>query len=202
MPGCPPTTTAPAFVDEILDRVRTGDPIVSPERRAAVRDMLRHGAYKPAGRSKPASEYLMAAALGGTFPLVNGPVDVNNAISLRWGYPASIFDAAASGWELALRRGRPGERYAFNASGQVIELQDLLCVCRRQDGAWVPCGNPVKDSMATKTGPSTIDVVAVVFAPAADRPVDLREAAERFSALLSTHCGAVGTGFEILPRPS
>ena len=94
---------------------------------------------------------------------MNGPVDVNNAVSLQWGYPASIFDAALSGWDLLLRRGMPGERYIFNPSGQAIELEDLLCVCRKVDGAWVPCGNPVKDSMATKTSPATTQVVAVTL---------------------------------------
>ncbi len=160
--------------------------------------MLRHGSYKPAGRSKPASEYLMAAALAGEFPLVNGPVDVNNAVSLAWGYPASIFDTDLSGAELLLRRGLPGEHYVFNTSGQSIELEDLLCVCRKVDGAWVPCGNPVKDSMATKTSPSTTQVTAAVFAPAEEPGRDLREAAQRFAALLSGHCRASQAGFEIL----
>ncbi len=32
------------------------------ETRRAVRDLLRHGGYKPTGRGKPASEYLVRAA--------------------------------------------------------------------------------------------------------------------------------------------
>ncbi len=32
--------------------------------RSAVRDLLRHGGYKPTGRGKPASEYLIRAAEG------------------------------------------------------------------------------------------------------------------------------------------
>jgi len=199
MPGCPATTEVPEFLSELLDRARTGDQIVSAERKAAVRAMLRHGSLKPAGRSKPASEYLLAAAVAGEFPLVNSPVDVNNAVSLQWGYPASIFDADLGGWELLLRRGRAEEHYVFNPSGQTIELQDLLCVCRQVDGAWTPCGNPVKDSMATKTRATTSQVVGVVFAPASEPAMDLRAAAERFAALLSTHCGAAETGFSIVP---
>jgi DNA/RNA-binding domain of Phe-tRNA-synthetase-like protein len=158
--------------------------------------MLRHGSYKPAGRSKPASEYLLAAAASEGFPLVNGPVDVNNAVSLQWGYPASIFDASLSGWDLLLRRGMSGEHYVFNPAGQTIELEDLLCVCRKIDGAWVPCGNPVKDSMATKTSAATMQVVAVIFAPVEEPPGDLRDAARRFASLLASHCGATQTGFE------
>ena len=198
MPGCPATDKAPAFLQELLDRVQAGDQLVSAERKAAVRNMLRHGSYKPAGRSKPASEYLLAAAAD-RFPLVNGPVDVNNAVSLQWGYPASVFDAARSGWDLLLRRGRPGERYVFNPSGQTIELEDLLCVCRNVDGAWVPCGNPVKDSMATKISAATTDVVAVLCAPVEDPPGDLRDAADRFASLLASSCGATQTGFRLFP---
>jgi DNA/RNA-binding domain of Phe-tRNA-synthetase-like protein len=198
LPGCPPTRAIPEFLQELLDRVRAGEELAPAARKAAVRDMLRHGAYKPAGRSKPASEYLLGAALALEFPLVNGPVDVNNAVSLRWGYPASIFDAARSGWELLLRRGLPGERYAFNASGQTIELNDLLCVCGKAGGTWVPCGNPVKDSMATKISPATADVVAVIFSPSEEPPGALREAAERFAGLLSSSCKAAGTGFELV----
>lgn len=201
IPGCPATNKAPAFLQNLIDRVQAGDQLVSAERKAAVRNMLRHGSYKPAGRSKPASEYLLAATATDRFPLVNGPVDVNNAMSLQWGYPASIFDAALSGWDLLLRRGMPGERYVFNSSGQAIELEDLLCVCRKVDGAWVPCGNPVKDSMATKTSPATTQVVAVIFAPVEEQPGDLRDAAERFASLLASHCGATQTGFELSSGP-
>jgi DNA/RNA-binding domain of Phe-tRNA-synthetase-like protein len=199
--GCLPTEKAPAFLQDLLDRVRAGDQLVSAERKAAVRNMLRHGSYKPAGRSKPASEYLLAAAATDGFPLVNGPVDVNNAVSLQWGYPASVFDATLSGWDLLLRRGMPGERYVFNSSGQAIELEDLLCVCRKVDGAWVPCGNPVKDSMATKTSAATTQVVAVIFAPVEEPPADLRDAAERFASLLASHCGATQTGFKLSSGP-
>jgi DNA/RNA-binding domain of Phe-tRNA-synthetase-like protein len=199
LPGCPPTKTIPDFLQALLDRVLAGEEIAPAARKAAVRNMLRHGAYKPAGRSKPASEYLLGAALASELPLVNGPVDVNNAVSLQWGYPASIFDAARSGWELLLRRGGPGESYAFNASGQTIELNDLLCVCRREEGGvWVPCGNPVKDSMTTKTGPATAEVAAVIFSPAEEPSDDLRNAAERFAALLSRHCQAAEAGFELV----
>jgi DNA/RNA-binding domain of Phe-tRNA-synthetase-like protein len=200
IPGCPPTEKAPGFLQDLMDRVRAGHHVVAADRRAAVRNMLRHGSFKPAGRSKPASEYLLAAAAL-EFPLVNGPVDVNNAVSLQWGYPASVFDATRSGWDLLLRRGMTGERYVFNASGQTIELEDLLCICRKVDGAWAPCGNPVKDSMATKTSPATTQVVAVVFAPVDEPPGELQEAAGRFASLLASHCGAKETGFELAAEP-
>ena len=39
----------------------------SEEVRGAVRDLLRHGVFKPTGRSKPASEYLIKAVEKGWF---------------------------------------------------------------------------------------------------------------------------------------
>jgi DNA/RNA-binding domain of Phe-tRNA-synthetase-like protein len=207
LPGCPRSEVAPAYLTELLDRVRAkGEPFLSPERKAAVRGMLRYGKYKPAGRSKPSSEYLLAAALEGEaplggFPLVNGPVDANNAVSLEWGYPASIFDLAATGPELFLRRGLAGESYVFNPSGQIIDLEDLLVACRRGGAAersgWEPCGNPVKDAMATKVFEGARDIVAVVYAPASEPAEDLAACASRFAQLLREECGAASSGHRI-----
>lgn len=196
LPGCPKTESAPGYLSDLLSRVRAaGEEFLPAQRKAAVRNMLRFGSYKPAGRSKPSSEYLLAAALDGSFPLVNGPVDGNNAVSLEWGYPASIFDTDLCGTSLFLRRGLPGEFYVFNPSGQSIDLKDLLCVCRADGGAWVPCGNPVRDSMATKTGGSTRNVAAVIYAPAVESRTGLDEAAARLATLLRTDCGAAETGW-------
>lgn len=198
MPGCPQTTRVPAYLARLLERVRNvGKNFLHSERRDAVRNMLRFGSYKPSGRGKPSSEYLFASALAGNFPLVNGPVDVNNAISLEWGYPASIFDLDLCGNRLMLRRGAAGETYVFNPSGQIIDLKDLLCVCRALGTAWLPCGNPVKDAMATKTSEFTRNVAAVVYAPSSESRADLDAAAGRFAALLSTECGAAETGWTI-----
>jgi DNA/RNA-binding domain of Phe-tRNA-synthetase-like protein len=198
LPGCPKTVAVPAYVSEMLDRVRAaGDGFLSPERKVAVRGMLRFGKYKPAGRSKPSSEYLLGAALQGDFPLVNGPVDVNNSVSLAWGYPASLFDLELSGPDLLLRRGTAGESYVFNSSGQSIDLEDLLCVCRSEGGVWVPCGNPVKDAMATKIRESTRNLAAVVYAPATEPLADVEAAAARFAMLLGSECGASESGWSV-----
>ena len=198
MPGCAGTVAEPVYLAELLARVRTaGEGFLPPERKASVRQMLRFGKYKPSGRSKPSSEYLLAAALEGNFPLVNGPVDVNNAVSLESGYPASIFDLDLCGKELMIRRGVHGEAYVFNPSGQVIDLEDLLCVCRKEGETWLPCGNPVKDAMATKTRDTTRHVAAVIYAPAADAVADLNIAAGRFASFLRTNCGAAESGWAV-----
>ncbi|MBN2497895.1 MAG: hypothetical protein JXR96_25095 [Deltaproteobacteria bacterium] len=189
----------PGFLASEVERAAAqGEALWAEGMRARVRDMLRHGRYKPAGRGRPASEFLLRAAEQGQFPAVNPPVDVNNAVSLASGLPGSIFDAALSGTELLLRRGRPGERYVFNPSGQVIELQDLLLVCGRREGDWLPCGNPVKDSAATKIHPGTRDVVAVLYAPASETEEELSRWARRFADLLASHCHARESGFELV----
>ncbi len=193
-----PSALPPPFLGDLLDRVgRSGEAFVPQAVRDEVRAMLRFGRYRPSGRGKPASEFLLRAALEGKFPLVNGPVDVNNAVSLESGLPGSIFDADLSGRRLQLRRGEPGESYVFNASGQAIDLEDLLVVCRHVGDAWQPCGNPVKDSMATKIHASTTNVVAVLYAPRSEPASTVSRWCERFAELLSLHCGAERTGFRI-----
>jgi len=136
-----PTITPPAFLEEILVQVEAGGEGFMPaELRTRVRKMLRYGRYHPSGRGKPASEFLLRAALNGSFPLVNGPVDINNALSLASSFPGSIFDADLSGTHLLLRRGKPGESYVFNPKGQTIDLEDLLLICQRTEEGWDPAG--------------------------------------------------------------
>ncbi len=200
LPSCPPTERPAPELAALLERVRERGEAWLPEaRKKAVRDMLRHGSYKPAGRAKPSSEYLLAAALDGGFPLVNGPVDACNAASLEFGYPASVFDLAKIGEELLLSRGRAGESYVFNPSGQSIDLGDLLLVRRRLgDGSLEACGNPVKDAMATKVFEDCRDVAAVVYAPASEPREAVEACAERFAAFLRTFAGARMAGGLVL----
>lgn len=64
----------------------------SEEVRSATRDLLRHGGYKPTGRGKPASEYLVRAATEGVLGSINPAVDACNAVSLNSGLPISLVD--------------------------------------------------------------------------------------------------------------
>jgi hypothetical protein len=52
-----------------------------------------------------------------------------------------------------------GASYAFNASGQVIDLGGLLCLFDA-DG---PCANAVKDAQRTKTGPDTRRTLTLIW---------------------------------------
>src|SRR5688500_15733629 len=60
--------------------------------KTAVRDLLRYGGFKPAGRSKPASEYLVGAHAEGRWPAINALVDTCNIVSFHSGLPISIVD--------------------------------------------------------------------------------------------------------------
>lgn len=171
--------------------------------RLASRDMLRNGRYKPTGRGKPASEYLIRAARDPeSFPRVNWPVDVCNFISLKYVLPVSIWDVgAAASRQYLFRLGQEDEEYVFNTAGQVIALQDLAIGCSLQPDAsadGIPIVNPVKDSMKTKTSARTTHVVAAVYAPAIGPEVDLDEVCVEFAEWLGRASTSGETSYCIL----
>ncbi len=175
----------PSIEEGLIAFLENPGAAVSAARKAAVRDMLRFGSYKPAGRAKPSSEYLYAAALEGDFPRVSYPVDAANLESLRSGYPISIVDAGKAGREYLIRRGSAGESYVFNSGGQSIDLEDLLLVCRKEGGLFIPTANPVRDSMATKIFSQPVSAVAFIYAPAGPEGGELEDVCRRLGALLA-----------------
>lgn len=130
--------------------------------RAAVRDLLRVGGFKPTGRSKPASEYLVKAADGGFLSSINAVVDICNAVSLHAGLPISVVDEELASPPFRIGLAEPGSSYVFNAAGQEIDVGGLLCL----HDASGPCANAVKDSQRTKTHPGTTRVLVVVWGTA------------------------------------
>jgi len=127
--------------------------------RSAVRDLLRHGGFKPTGRSKPASEYLLRAAADGSLGSINAAVDACNVASLHSGLPASVVDLDRARPPFRVGLAPAGASYVFNASGQVIDIGGLLCLFDA-DG---PCANAVKDSQRTKTGDATLRTLSIVW---------------------------------------
>lgn len=167
---------------------RSADDFPPAAVKDAVRGMLRRGGFKPAGRQKPASEYLAQAAREGRFPSINAPVDCNNLLSLETGLPISLLDADELGAGAVIRICAAGESYIFNASGQEMDLCGLLCVCAA-DGT--PLGNPVKDSMHGKLKDGTRRLAGFIFAPLGlYSPASLAKVGQRFASLLREHCGA------------
>lgn len=153
---------SPAWLVELL-RLDAPAPLRPEEAvRTAGRDLLRHGGYKPTGRGKPASEYLLRAVGEGALGSINLAVDACNAVSLHSGLPISVVDLERVRPPLRIAIAPAGARYVFNASGQEIDLSGLLCLV---DAAG-PCANAVRDSQRTKTGPATQRTLSVVWAPA------------------------------------
>jgi DNA/RNA-binding domain of Phe-tRNA-synthetase-like protein len=155
------------------------------ELRERIRKMLRHGGYKPSGRGKPASEYLVRAAGEGTLGAINGAVDACNAASLHAGFPISVVDLDRLEGAPRVRLGRAGESYVFNHSGQTIDVEGLVVLA---DDAG-PTANAVKDAQRTKTGPTTIRTLSIVWGTSADN-AKLEAATAWYRTLVAEHLGA------------
>ena len=134
------------------------------ESKKKVRSLLRHGSYKPSGRGKPASEYLLESAREGSFPSINNAVDALNFVSLGSQLPISLIDTRKTDTvSFRLRRGREGESFVFNRSGQVLQLRDLLLVSVLPSDE--PRATPVKDCQRTNVDEGTSQALAVIYSP-------------------------------------
>ena len=71
----------------------------------------------------------------------------------------SVVDLAKVTQPLEARIVKGDARYVFNASGQEIRLQGLLCLHDQQG----PCANAVKDSQRTKTHDGTLRTLSIVW---------------------------------------
>lgn len=161
--------------------------------RQSVRDMLRHGGYKPTGRGKPASEYLVRAAEEGVLESINAAVDACNAVSLHSGLPISVVDLARAGPPFRIGLAGPGQRYVFNRGGQEIDVAGLLCLF---DGAG-PCANAVRDAQRTKTTDDTTSTLSVVWG-VAGHEARLEAATQWYRRLLHEAAGAATDEAEVV----
>jgi len=158
----------PGLLDEISQLVNdyTARGVEMPEDYVkGVRDTLRQGGFKPSGRNRPASEYLVRdLAATGEFHYVNNLVDINNLLSLRHFLPMSVVDAGKFSGEAHLRLGYEKERYVFNPSGQELDLTGLIVVADFYGGASRAMGSPIKDSQFAKLTDETASALVVVYA--------------------------------------
>src|SRR5262249_54692805 len=135
-------------------------PLGSDDRvREAVRQLLRHGGFRPTGRSKPASEYLLRAVGEGQLASINLAVDACNIVSLHSGLPISVVDLDLAREPFRIGVAPTGASYVFNASGQNIDLGGLLCLFDSEG----PCGNAVKDAQRTKTHAKTRHTLSIIW---------------------------------------
>jgi DNA/RNA-binding domain of Phe-tRNA-synthetase-like protein len=152
-------TPSPPEVTALLTEGAAAPLTSDDEVREKVRALLRQGGFKPTGRSKPASEYLIRAARDGALAPINLAVDACNAVSLHSGLPISVVDLGRARPPLRVALAAAGSSYVFNASGQSIDLGGLLCL-HDADG---PCANAVKDAQRTKTGADTRRTLSLVW---------------------------------------
>jgi DNA/RNA-binding domain of Phe-tRNA-synthetase-like protein len=150
--------------------------------REAVRALLRQGGFKPTGRSKPASEYLLKAVRDNLLSSINLAVDACNVVSLHSGLPISVVDLDRAREPLRVGVAAAGESYIFNASGQTIDLGGLLCLFDA-DG---PCANAVKDAQRTKTTDATRRTLSLLWGTTA-LPGRAAQAETWYRALLEQH---------------
>ncbi len=168
----------------------------SDEIRRAVRDLLRAAGFKPTGRSKPSSEYLLRAAGDGPLPAINPAVDAGNAVSLHSGLPISVVDLDRLRPPLRVAVAPPGSRYVFNPSGQEIDVGNLLCLIDAEG----PCANAVKDAQRTKTDDHTRATLSLIWGTAA-LPGRAAAVADWYRALLEG-IGARCRAVEQWPEPA
>ncbi len=181
------STPSPAWLTALLALDASVPLAGGEELRVAVRDMLRQAGYKPTGRGKPASEYLRKVAAEAGLGSINRAVDVCNVVSLHSGFPISVVDMqrARAPYSIQVSRAAPG--YVFNASGQSIDIEGLLCLCDAEG----PCANAVKDSQRTKTHEGTKQTLSILWGvrghePALDRACAwYRELLTRLGATVS-----------------
>lgn len=154
----------------------------SDDVRSRVRDLLRHGGYKPTGRGKPASEYLIRAAGDGTLAPINLVVDACNAVSLHSGLPISVIDLDRAREPLSIAIAPPGASYVFNAGGQSIDVSGLLCLFDFVG----PCANAVKDAQRAKTHAETRRTLCLIWGTLA-LPARAAATAAWYRELLASH---------------
>jgi DNA/RNA-binding domain of Phe-tRNA-synthetase-like protein len=143
-----------ALAREAAAPLQPGDEV-----RQRIRALLKVGGFKPTGRSKPASEYLLGAAAEQPLRSINPAVDAGNAVSLHSGLPISVVDLDRVGPPLRVAIAGPGARFVFNPSGQLIDVAGLLCL--HDDGG--PCANAVKDAQRSKTDGATRRTLSLLW---------------------------------------
>ncbi len=158
----------------------------SDEIRAAVRDLLRHGGFKPTGRSKPASEYLIKATEQGILSSINVAVDACNVVSLHSGLPISVVDSDRAREPFRIGIAPPESSYVFNPSGQTIDVGRLLCLFDIEGS----CANAVKDSQRTKTNPETRRTLSLIWGTSR-LPGHVAETEAWYHELLKAHGGRI-----------
>lgn len=148
-------------------------------------------------RTRPSSEALLRRCMKGQdLYRINEAVDVGNWVSLEFLLPLGLYDLAQVNGPIAtVRRGQNGEEYEGIRKGPV-HVGGRLCV----SDAIGAFGSPTSDSLRTSVSAATIDLAAIVFAPADGDPSRLEAAGHALAARLAEFGqGAVVTEGPAIP---
>ncbi len=181
---------SPGLLSEIDTLGRTlreryqGLPPNAIEALQPARELYRSFGLDPT-KVRPSSEALLRRVLRDEpLPRISGPVDLANALALRFALPIGLYDADRIDGDVEARLGRPDESYAGIRKDEVHLAGRLVLADRRG-----PFGNPTSDSARAAVVPSTQRLLLVVFAPGsvpaermAEQVRDARESIERFLA--------------------
>jgi DNA/RNA-binding domain of Phe-tRNA-synthetase-like protein len=172
--------SSPAWLVALLGP--NAEPLFAPDEalRSAIREMLRSTGFKPTGRAKPASEYLLRAARDGLLGSINVPVDACNAVSMHSGFPISVVDLDRAREPFRVGVAEAGQSYVFNRAGHEIDLAGLLCLFDAEG----PCANAVKDAQRTKTSDETTRTFSILWGCVGHEP-RLAEASRVYQDILS-----------------
>jgi len=187
--------------DQAAQAAVSGGLVGGDARRVAIRNLLRSGGFRPAGRNKPAQEYLLRTVTDeGSLPSISNGVDLINLISLQSGLPISLVSLNRIGTRVSLRLGLANEKYVFNRAGQELDVEGLLCLCADSAGGAEPVGTPVKDSMRAKVTEEDHRLLACVYASSdAISSDELRCWADDLADGFRRSCGAARCEVTILP---
>lgn len=181
----------PAFDDEVRrasDRIvllYSGKSAVDIPGVAETRALFHQLDLDPT-KIRPSSEALLRRVLQGKgLPRVLPVVDVCNLCSLEDQMPIGLYDRDRVRGPLKVRLGRAGEGYA-GIRKQRVPLTGRLLVADEAG----PFGAPTSDSAHTAVGPETVNLLAVMFAPAQRAGRHLSVALEHLASRLTQWCGA------------
>ncbi len=170
-------------LDDFQQRFSSQAPVTSnDEIRTTIRQLLRLGGFRPAGRSKPASEYLLKAVENETLGSINLAVDICNLVSYHSGLPISVVDVDKLQPPLRVGLAQVDDTYVFNASGQSIDVAGLLCLFDAEG----PCANAVKDAQRTKTDSQTRGTLTLIWS-SLQLPERGGQVSEWYRRLLADH---------------
>ncbi len=186
--------TTPFEILNWLSRENVAPVSMDETTKTKVRNLLRQGGYKPTGRGKPASEYLRQAVEKGILAAINLPVDACNAVSLQSGLPISVVDLDLVKRPLRISIAPEESEYVFNAIGQTIKLDGLLCLF----DALGPCANGVKDSQRTKTSGTTTRTMSIIWGTI-ELPAHSEKTMKWYRTLLES---AGATTIDVAPQSS